>query len=163
MNKCILLMGLGLVLTACDRGSSAPKGRWTDKAAPAHTPVTLRWYDQEQVATGGGLYREHCASCHKENAEGTVDFKTRDASGKLPPPPLNGTAHAWHHSLPILKRVVRLGGAPVGGTMPAFKDKLSEVQIEAILAWIQSHWPEEIYVLWSERDAASRAGLQSIR
>ena len=105
------------------------------------------------------LYRENCATCHKENAEGTPDWKTRDANGKLPPPPLNGTAHAWHHPLDILRSVVKRGGAPVGGTTPAFGEKLDEAQIDAILAWVQSHWSDEVYKIWHERDLASKVRI----
>lgn len=145
-----------LALAACDREAPQTEPRWTDEAAPANTPVAMRWYTREQIQAGADLYRTHCATCHKENAEGTKEWKQRDAEGKLPPPPLNGTAHTWHHPLSVLRTVVRRGGAPVGGTMPAFGDKLSSEQIDAILAWVQSRWPEEIYALWSERDTASR-------
>ena len=58
--------------------------------------------------------------------------------------------------LPILRTVVRKGGVPVGGTMPGFGEKLDVEEIDAILAWVQSHWSDEIYALWRERDAAAR-------
>lgn len=161
MTKAILIPFAVLVLAACDRDEPDPKALWTDTAAPAGAPVHLRWYTEDQVAAGAALYQQNCASCHKENAEGTADWKTRDANGKLPPPPLNGTAHAWHHPLSILRTVVVRGGAPVGGSMPPFGDKLDTQQIDAILAWVQSHWSDEIYRIWHERDLASRGGLQS--
>ena len=37
------------------------------------------------------------------------------------------------------------------GTMHGFADKLDDQQIDAILAWIQSHWSEEVYTLWRDR------------
>ena len=161
MTKPILILGMALALTACEGEQADPKARWTDTAAPASAPVAMRWYTPEQVDTGAALYAQHCASCHKPNAEGTPDWKTRDASGKLPPPPLDGTAHAWHHPLDVLRTVVRRGGAPVGGSMPSFSDKLAPHEIDAILAWVQSHWSEKIYAIWHERDLASRGGLQA--
>jgi mono/diheme cytochrome c family protein len=163
MERTIWLAAAVVALAACEQGQEDPKARWTDGAAPASAPVQPRWYTQDQVAAGAALYRENCATCHKENAEGTFDWKTRDASGKLPPPPLNGTAHAWHHPMEILRTVVKRGGAPLGGSMPAFADKLDQVQIDAILAWVQSHWSDEIYAIWHERDLTTRGGLQSIR
>ena len=123
MKRKLWLAAAGLALAACEQSQEDAKARWTDSAAPAGAPVQPRWYAQEQVAAGALLYRENCASCHKENAEGTPDWKTPDVNGKLPPPPLNGTAHAWHHPLEVLRTVVTRGGAPVGGSMPAFADK----------------------------------------
>lgn len=158
MTKSVLMLGAALALTACEGEQMDPKARWTDTAAPSSAPVMMRWYKPEQVEAGAALYTQHCASCHKPNAEGTHDWKTRDANGKLPPPPLNGTAHAWHHPLEVLRTVVKRGGAPVGGSMPAFSDKLAAQEIDAILAWVQSHWSDKIYAIWHERDLAASKG-----
>ena len=40
--------------------------------------------------------------------------------------------------------------------MPAWKDKLSDEDIDAVIAWMQSVWPEEIYRAWLALDAKSR-------
>ncbi len=145
-----------LLLCGCDKDPAESKQRWTDQAVPARAPIVQRWYTQDQVATGALLYRAHCAPCHKDNAEGTPEWKKRDESGKFPPPPLNGTAHAWHHPLKILRRVVRTGGIPLGGSMPPFADKLNARQIDAVLAWVQSHWSDEIYAQWRKQDRKAR-------
>ena len=163
MKKTVLVLGVVATLAACESERPDPKARWTDTAAPAGAPVMMRWYRPEQVKAGAALYAQNCASCHKPNAEGTADWKTRDANGKLPPPPLNGTAHTWHLPLGILRTVVRRGGAPMGGSMPAFADKLSAQEIDAILAWVQSHWSDEIYAIWHERDLAAGSGMQAVR
>ncbi len=163
MKKAPLISLAILFLAACEGEQPDPKARWTDTAAPSIAPMQTRWYTQDQIAAGAILYEQNCASCHKANAEGTADWKTRDVNGKLPPPPLNGTAHTWHHPLSILRTVVTRGGAPVGGSMPPFGDKLDATQIDAILAWVQSHWPDDIYRIWHERDLASQAGLQPLR
>jgi mono/diheme cytochrome c family protein len=163
MNKVIWLWALSLALTACEESQQDPKARWTDSAAPAGAPVVMRWYSREQVVAGAALYGANCASCHKASAEGAPDWKKRDTNGKLPPPPLNGTAHAWHHPLDVLRTVVKGGGIPIGGSMPAFEEKLSQEQIDAILAWVQSHWPDEIYTVWHERDMAAGRGMQATR
>ena len=151
---------LSLAVTGCGEATEPETSRWTETAAPAGAPVKQRWYTRSQVEAGAPLYREHCAACHKENAEGTENWRQRDANGNFPPPPLNGTAHTWHHPLDILRMVVRNGGAPVGGAMPAFGQKLDAVQVDAILAWVQSHWSDEIYGMWRERDIQS-AGRSS--
>jgi len=46
--------------------------------------------------------------------------------------------------------------------MPAFWDKPKKDEIDAILAWVQSHWPDQIYALWRERDAQSTGGLSAV-
>ena len=33
--------------------------------------------------------------------------------------------------------------------MPSFDQKLSRAEIDAIIAWFQSLWPDEIYARWS--------------
>jgi mono/diheme cytochrome c family protein len=41
--------------------------------------------------------------------------------------------------------------------MPAFKDQLADRQINDIIAWFQSRWPDEIYQAWYQRDQRFRA------
>lgn len=115
-------------------------------------PVEGRWYTQSQVDNGYQVYQANCAVCHKPDASGTTNWQQLDANGKLPPPPLNGTAHTWHHSMNILRRAVREGGIPLGGSMPGFKDKLNAEEIDAVLAWVMSNWPDNIYQVWLQRN-----------
>ena len=83
-----------------------------------------RWYSDDQVTEGEQLFRLNCASCHGQNAEATPNWKQTDANGNYPPPPLNGSAHAWHHDLDLLRRTIREGGAKLGGQMPGFESQL---------------------------------------
>ncbi len=115
-----------------------------------------RWYQEQQVMDGGALYSNHCASCHKADASGTENWKQPNDKGQYPPPPLNGSAHTWHHPLSILRRTLKRGGVPLGGYMPGFADKLNDREIDAILAWVQSWWNDEIYTTWKEIDERSR-------
>lgn len=145
-----------LMLAACS-DQKTPTADTKPKLATALHPVPKmqvapRWYDEAQVARGNKLFQANCAECHKPDASGSPDWKQTNAEGKLPPPPLNGTAHAWHHPMPLLQQIVRNGGIPMGGSMPAFKDKLTEEQKTAVLAYIQSLWPEELYLAWKERN-----------
>ncbi|MDC1287791.1 thioredoxin fold domain-containing protein [Gammaproteobacteria bacterium] len=116
---------------------------------------TDRWYSGEQLAQGEKLFRQNCASCHGQQAEATPDWKKTDANGNYPPPPLNGTAHAWHHDLDLLRRTVREGGAKLGGQMPAFEGVLDAAQIDAVIAYFQSKWPDDLYQRWADRFASS--------
>ena len=110
-----------------------------------------RWFNQPIVEFGGKLFQQHCAVCHGSNAEGTREWKKPDANGNYPPPPLDGSAHAWHHSIPQLARSIKQGGIPLGGVMPPFGDQLSDEQVLALIAYFQSKWPDEIYQVWHDR------------
>lgn len=126
------------------------------ESAPDQETVAGRWYTADQVATGATLYLASCAICHAEDGSATVEWRTPDADGNYPPPPLNGTAHTWHHPLQMLEQTIANGGAEYGGLMPGFAATLDESERLAIIAWFQSLWSDEIYGRWSEIDTRSR-------
>ena len=108
-----------------------------------------RWYSITQTEQGQVLFGQHCASCHGLKAQGLVaDWKHRDASGFLPPPPLDGSAHAWHHGMPKLLEIIQQGGSLYDGTMPAFADVLNAQEQLAVVAYFQSHWNDQTFRLW---------------
>lgn len=110
-----------------------------------------RWYSQSQVDSGRVVFRRNCSVCHGENAQGTPDWKNALPDGASPPPALNGSAHAWHHPMGILKRTIDVGGAPLGGKMPPFKGRLNEEEKEAAIAFFQSFWSDKTYEAWLGR------------
>lgn len=117
------------------------------------TSAADRWYSVEQVQAGSGVFEKQCARCHGAEAQGvTADWRKRLEDGSFPPPPLNGSAHAWHHPLTVLLQVINQGGAPLGGQMPAFADRLSEKEKRAAIAYFQSFWNDEIYGNWEKMD-----------
>ena len=156
----ILLLPPGLVwLVSCSNQQDVTAD--TEPPTPASPlPQVERWYTQAEVKRGNKLFQENCAVCHKPDASGTANWRELDANGKLPPPPLNGTAHTWHHPLSVLRRTVRFGGVPLGGTMPGFNEKLTDRQIDDVLAWVQSRWSDEIYRIWYERDTQSKRRIK---
>ncbi|KAA3620610.1 MAG: hypothetical protein DWQ08_15170 [Proteobacteria bacterium] len=115
-------------------------------AAPS---ATDRWYSDDLAADGERVYRQNCITCHLEAGKGTSNWQKRDDEGNLPPPPLNGSAHTWHHDIKTLVRTILEGGAKFGGSMPGFKDKLSAREIASVIAYVQSLWPEEKYGTWA--------------
>jgi len=140
--KVILLASSITVLTACGETEKTQTSNSND-----------RWYSSDQAAQGKTVFTNNCASCHGKQAQGLVaDWKQPLADGKYPPPPLNGTAHAWHHPKAQLLRSINNGGIPLGGTMPAFADKLRDDEKLAAIAYFQSFWPEKIYRTWEKRD-----------
>ena len=121
---------------------------------------TGRWYSQAQASEGKQLYGQYCAACHGPDAASTPQWRKPDDNGNYPPPPLNGTAHAWHHPLSVLDMVIRDGGQPLGGVMPAWGSVLSFQQRMSIVASFQTYWSDDIYSLWLEREQSSREDAQ---
>ena len=122
-----------------------------------------RWYGSDQLDKGGQLFQQLCASCHGANAELTIDWKKTDSNGKYPPPPLNGTAHAWHHSLKQLKQTIKSGGVPLGGVMPAFESKLSDADIDAVICLgcvIQGETPHFDYICQAIANGITNVALK---
>ena len=138
MKHRFLILMLPFLIVACDRGNREEN-------------VAGRWYTPSQLEHGRVVFKNNCAGCHGENAQGTFRWNKKLADGSYPPPPLNGSAHTWHHPKRLLKRTIDNGGIPVGGKMPAFKDKLTEQDKEAVIAFFQSYWPDEIYAEWLNR------------
>jgi len=138
MKKQLLVLLFPLVTMGCDGSHNEAR-------------VEGRWYTPSQVEDGRIVFKDNCASCHGERAQGTFRWNKKMADGSYPPPPLNGTAHTWHHPYRLLKKTINDGGLAIGGKMPAFKDKLSEADKDAVIAFFQSHWPDNIYAEWIKR------------
>jgi mono/diheme cytochrome c family protein len=100
----------------------------------------------KEIALGQVLYAKHCASCHGKNLEGQPNWMERLPTGRMPAPPHDATGHTWHHADSDLFLITKKGvEAIVPGyesDMPPFEGVLSDHEIEAILAYIRSTWPE---------------------
>lgn len=105
---------------------------------PGFATINGRWYTAEQVDLGRSLFSTHCADCPGESAEGTGDWLKSDANGDYPPPPLNGTAHTWHHPLPVMEQTIAAGGIPFRGAMPGFAEVLTGEEARAIISYFQN-------------------------
>lgn len=157
--KTILILSpllAGALLAGCEQ---APE----DKPVPGDEAGLDARYARSQVdparlIRGRDLFRKNCTVCHGLNAEGDADWKKRDKEGKYPAPPLNGTGHAWHHPRKALMYTIKSGTKAIGGNMPAWKDRLTDEEIESIILWFQSRWPDEQYQVWTKRDMESNKG-----
>ena len=117
--------------------------------------------DAEQVALGEQVYTSFCSGCHGANLEGQPNWKKRLPLGNFPAPPHDASGHTWHHADQWLFEVVKFGGkyhAPplYRSAMPAYENTLSDVEIAAVLAFIKSHWSEEIRAKQEEANTARR-------
>lgn len=112
--------------------------------------------------SGGALYIDHCAACHGANLEGAPNWQSRGPDGRFPAPPHDETGHTWHHGDAMLFDYTRRGGqaflddlgVEFESGMPGFGESLSDAEIEAILAYIRSTWPERMREFQAARTAA---------
>jgi mono/diheme cytochrome c family protein len=104
------------------------------------------------IAVGQKVFDENCVYCHGKAGKGLAkDWRKPLKNGKYPAPPLNGTAHTWHHSPKVLLNSINNGGKKFGGWMTPFKDKLTQKEKTAILAYLHSLWPKEIQQKYDRR------------
>lgn len=146
-----MLLLAAVALAACDQSSSGPMSGGT--SAQVAKPVTNARpkKDFARFMQGGKLYRKNCAQCHGDRAQGDPNWRQANAKGKLPPPPLNGTGHTWHHPKEALAKTIRDGTLRIGGSMPPWRNSMSDKEINLVIEWFQSHWSDEIYRAWNTR------------
>lgn len=143
--RTLFILSLFFALSQCD-------GRVNEAVVSSQNKnAELRWYAVEQARLGARVFSENCAICHGAEAQGLYeDWRQRLDDGSFPPPPLNGSAHAWHHPLPVLLQVINYGGEALGGKMPGFSEQLNEDEKLAAIAYFQSYWSDEIYANWQQ-------------
>lgn len=106
---------------------------------------------------GRAIYDRHCAPCHGNHLEGQPEWRQRRADGRLPAPPHDDSGHTWHHPMEQLFAIIKFGlvppNAPAGyaSDMPAFGGRLSDEEIRAVLAYIESRWSAEVRRMREER------------
>lgn len=102
------------------------------------------------------LYAKSCASCHGANLEGQPDWTIRKPDGRLPAPPHDESGHTWHHSDEQLLQITKFGLQAIEpnyeSDMPAFEGTLSDSQIEAIIDFIKSTWPDRARAYQADRN-----------
>jgi mono/diheme cytochrome c family protein len=151
-----------LLTAGCDRSierqAGISKGAETSKGAGimSVSGKVPRRNDPVKIAWGRRIYLANCAGCHGDRAQGAPNWRQRDADGFYPPPPLDDSGHAWHHSIAGLKEIIDNGSPPGQGRMPGWKDRLSIEDVDAVVAWFQSLWSDEVYAEW---DAMQRRAL----
>jgi mono/diheme cytochrome c family protein len=114
------------------------------------------------LAKGEQLYQDNCAACHGVNLEGQPDWRSPGPDGIYPAPPHDQTGHTWHHADGMLMDYTKLGGKEAlarqgvdfASGMPSFGDQLTDAQIQNILAYIKSTWPDRQRTVQAERSAA---------
>jgi len=152
----LFITGSLLILSACggDKvAENSSSANTTTTSTSSQTAMASGPKNTAEVMRGRTVFKENCQVCHGEKGAGLVkNWREPQADGKYPAPPLNGTAHTWHHPESLLLSTINNGGAAIGGSMPAFKDKLSDKDKRAVLSYVQSLWPEKTYQMWLSRN-----------
>lgn len=153
---------VGLAVATLAAGCSEDKERRVAIAsAPALVVASVpHGLDAAHVARGAEIYKANCATCHGDKAQGAPNWAKRGPDGKFPPPPLDSQGHAWHHPMSWLVMTVKEGSVKKGGGMPGWVGVLKDEDIGAVLAYVQSLWPEEIYQSWKSMDEKAQAGAK---
>lgn len=105
--------------------------------------------DKDQVAFGGRVYGRICANCHGNGMDGQLGWQQPMKDGTRLAPAHNDQGKTWRLDDKSLFEVVKSGGdfLKQDGTtsrMPAFKDKLTDDEIWAVIAFIKSSWSADI-------------------
>ena len=88
----------------------------------------------ELIQVGQPLYAQNCATCHGNDT-------TRPPLATAPPHTNDG--HTWHHADRLLVDWI-LDGVPLATVMPTWRDRLTEDEVRAVVAYIKTFWPESI-------------------
>lgn len=112
---------------------------------------------------GARLYAAECAACHGARLEGGAS-RRQEAGGPPSAPPLGAAGHAWQHSDAELAATVAqgTGGAAPPGGMPAFAGRLSRSEIDAVLAYVRSRWPDSLRAYQAALNPGGEAALSAL-
>ena len=116
---------------------------------------TDRPFSTTSLMHGVKLYQENCAQCHGPEAQGHPDWTNPKV---VAAPPLDGNGNVWKRRKTELVAVIKNGvsrqGQPV---MPAWKDRLSDQDIDDIIDWFQALWPADVYERWQKANTQPAA------
>ena len=120
------------------------------QSAEPETIGEINSADSDTLELGATVYATNCANCHGANLEGQAEWKTPNEDGTWKAPPHDETGHTWHHPDDYLLDRIYNGtegldaSMQADSNMPAYKEVLTDEEIEAVLAFIKSQWPDDI-------------------
>ena len=104
-------------------------GVWQGGQTPVTGSVSDAPVSQELLLEGQNLYQTTCAVCHGSEGGGF-------ATAGIPAPPLDGSAHSWHHPDGQIIGWIRNGGVQ----MPAVGADWSAEEVRAVMAYFKQWW-----------------------
>jgi len=151
------VLGVGLVGVAWWRAPSDTGTENVGQAAPVRTTASraTKATGEDPLILGKRVYVTQCLRCHGASRQGQPNWRIRQPDGLLPPPPLDGTAHSWHHPDAQLFETVKKGPAALvpgyRSMMPSFDGTLSDQEIKAVIKYVKSQWPAAIRARHAQR------------
>ncbi len=136
--KLIVFTLFTLVLAAC--AGSGPT------AAEPPTPRPTEMPTPDPVILGREAFIRICAACHGPNAEGYAN--------ELNAPALDATEHASEHPDQQIHDWIVNGKLGLGREMPAQGENLTDEEVHAVIAYLQTLWTEEQLAV--QQDITSR-------
>lgn len=161
MNELLFILAVAMLVKPNDTRDVSLDGKLTrvkfvEASASTSARSAVVSHDTARLRRGQRVFQQNCAVCHGRLAEGHPDWRKLGMDGKYPPPPLNGTGHDWHHPKAALVQIIKNGSPGGKGNMPAWQGKLSDREIEDVIAWFQSSWPPEVRTVWARIDRESK-------
>jgi len=92
-----------------------------------------------QAAHGRELYDKNCAACHGPSGRGLPGWQYQPRAA----PPLDSSAHAWHHEDDQLLAMILDKPAP-DSVMPAWRGVLTREDALDVIAYIKTLWTPHI-------------------
>ena len=128
-------------------------------------PATAFFHTAPDLDFGRSVYAQTCAVCHGATLQGQPDWQSGNPDGTYPAPPHDETGHTWHHGDAMLLDYIRRGGQAVlddmgvafTSGMPGFENNLTADEINAVLAYIKSTWPDSIRATQEDRTQTEAA------
>ncbi len=129
----VLIVGVALGYLLAQRGAFSKK-----KADSGLSPAL--------VAKGETIYKKNCISCHGERGigENPADIYAIDEKENYIAPPLNESAHAWHHTDEQLMEMILEGSSRNPRMIAWKKEGLSIDDARSLVEYIKSLWSERI-------------------
>lgn len=103
------------------------------------------WGQADPGADGQGIYKSHCADCHRMNGEGLAAAF----------PALKGNALVQGEPGGVIQ-VILDGRKGKIGRMPAWKNKLDDSQVAAVVTYIRQAWGNQAAAVKPEAVKALR-------
>lgn len=128
----LVLFTILLYIGACNRTGSEDPTRVPSTATPESTSVQESATPEDQFASVRAVFAAECVRCHQlDGTGGTVKV-----DGKRLRVPTLREGHALKHTDEEFVKQIREGG----DGMPAFKDKLSDVEIMTLIGMIRKEF-----------------------
>lgn len=140
-----LLLIVVFFITACSKSGDSSAATPASGVSSSSGEEDLPPLDKEKIARGQAIYEKYCINCHGKNGvgENPSNPKALDEQGNYLAPPLDGSAHAWHHTDDDLAEFIA-NGSPQNKRMKAWKETLTTAEIRDVIEYIKSLWgPQE--------------------